>query len=388
LQVLYELYADTVRQKLQKLGLEGLDLDDMVQTVYTVAGRRMSQIPKDEEGSRRWLLDVARKHAANWHRLYRHTFEMLDVEAVDYALSLPEDPEAYLALRDLVHETSRRLDPIDREVIMRHDVEGESLQEIADWLGITKSGAHVRLNLARERFIAMFFKLQRRPRAGIPALLAAAQGFIDSTIEGVFGDKRPIYQRLRVFFMQIWRLSRPVTTIGLITVVSPEETEPTCGPRAAPVPVEDAEPVADGAGHLDFSATNSPRPARPRISNLQGVMLTHRIPIPAPKPAPVPEPELPDEPNDGSEKPALLEHDVLKFAAECILHKQPELALVWLRYHEMNFLPPKQGLVVANLKKLVDGLNGQEKRTEEKLPEQFHPRTYLSGKMIKQLSKD
>jgi hypothetical protein len=41
-----------------------------------------------------------------------------------------------------------------------------------------------------------------------------------------------------------------------------------------------------------------------------------------------------------------------------------------------------------NVKKLVEDLNKPEKPVDEELPRKFHPRTYLGGKMLKQLSKD
>jgi RNA polymerase sigma-70 factor, ECF subfamily len=158
---LYVKYAEAVRAKLRRRGIEGVDLDELVQDVFCIAARRHKKIPKDNEGARRWLLDTARKHSANWHRLYRHIYETFDNEQIKRVPAPPEDTEGYLMVRDLVRQTMLRLDPIDREILARHDIDGESLQEISRWLGMTKSGAHVRLQGARERLRSQIERLGR-----------------------------------------------------------------------------------------------------------------------------------------------------------------------------------------------------------------------------------
>jgi RNA polymerase sigma-70 factor (ECF subfamily) len=159
---LYRAHAEAVRQRLQRLGIEEPELEELVQNVFLIALRRYSQIPKNGEDARRWLLDVARKEAANWHRLYRHTYEeVVDPEVLVAVLAEPEDRENDIAERELVRLALMELGPVDLDVLRRHDIEGESLQVIADWLGLTKSGAHVRLNHARERFVGHLNRLRR-----------------------------------------------------------------------------------------------------------------------------------------------------------------------------------------------------------------------------------
>jgi RNA polymerase sigma-70 factor, ECF subfamily len=164
LEVLYLKYADAVRAKLRRRGIEGVDLDELVQDVFCIAARRYKKIPKDDEGARRWLLDTARKHSANWHRLYRHTYEQFGQEAEEAIRNTsaePEDPAAYFIRRDLVRRALSKIRPEDADILARHDLDGESLQELARWLGITKSGAHVRLQGARERLRLQVDRLSR-----------------------------------------------------------------------------------------------------------------------------------------------------------------------------------------------------------------------------------
>ncbi|MDC0748111.1 sigma-70 family RNA polymerase sigma factor [Polyangium mundeleinium] len=165
-EVLYELFLAEVRDRLGSLGLQGDDLEELVQIVFTVANRRTAVIPRNDEAARRWLMEVCRKQVSNFRKLYRHAYEVLDPEAVADAVAQPEDPEQYHATIALVQAAARLMPEDEREILLRHDVEGESLHEIAKWLGLKKSGAHVRVKQARARFVEKLalIEAQRRGR--------------------------------------------------------------------------------------------------------------------------------------------------------------------------------------------------------------------------------
>ncbi|MDI1479868.1 sigma-70 family RNA polymerase sigma factor [Polyangium sp. y55x31] len=177
-QVLYELFLGEVRERLGSLGLYGDDLDELVQIVFTVANRRAAVIPRNDETARRWLMEVARKQVSNYRKLYRHAYEVLDPEAIADAVAEPQDPEQYHATIALVQAATRLMPAEEREILLRHDVEGETLHEIAKWLGLKKSGAHVRVQQARARFVEKLAlveaqkKGRRRKRRFVPAWFA------------------------------------------------------------------------------------------------------------------------------------------------------------------------------------------------------------------------
>ena len=152
-EVLYSLFQTEVREKLAALGLRGEDLEELVQIVYTVANRRAAVIPRTDEVAKRWLLEVCRKQVSNFRKLYRHAYEVLDPGAIEEAIAYPEDPEEFHATIALVQAAARLMPDEEREILLRHDVDGEPLQEIAQWLGLKKSGAHVRVKQARAKFI-------------------------------------------------------------------------------------------------------------------------------------------------------------------------------------------------------------------------------------------
>ncbi|UQA55549.1 RNA polymerase sigma factor [Polyangium aurulentum] len=158
---LFREHRKAMKAALRRLSIDGVDADDLVQNIFYVAHQRSAKLPQDAEGVKRWLLDVARKHAANWHRLSRHQCEVLGRhELVIGAAADPADPEAHLALRDIIGRALGKLDEDERRILMLHHMGGATMQELGELLGLTKSGAHVRLRTAEERMRKMVRRYQ------------------------------------------------------------------------------------------------------------------------------------------------------------------------------------------------------------------------------------
>jgi RNA polymerase sigma factor (sigma-70 family) len=162
---LYAEHATAVRTTLRRRGVPEDELGDFVHAVFSIAQARHERVPKNKSGARRWLLDVARKVSANWHRLYQHFYEVLEPEAIADAIAEPEDMEGHLEMCLDIHTALGRLAPEDQELLWRHAVDGESLQELAPWLGLSKSGVHVRLVEVKQRMRAL---LQKDPLPAQP----------------------------------------------------------------------------------------------------------------------------------------------------------------------------------------------------------------------------
>jgi RNA polymerase sigma factor (sigma-70 family) len=142
-----------VKATLRRVGVAAAEVDDLVQNVFVVAQRRVTKLPKDAEGARGWLLDTARKHAANWHRLCRHQYEVLGCdEIVNETAAEPKDPEAQLALRDLVWRALDKLDDDERRALIGHHLGGQTMSELGKVLGLSRAGAYVRVRKAEKRF--------------------------------------------------------------------------------------------------------------------------------------------------------------------------------------------------------------------------------------------
>jgi RNA polymerase sigma factor (sigma-70 family) len=149
---LFKEHRKSVKAILRRVGVDGPEVDDLVQNVFVVAQRRIAKLPKDAEEAERWILDVARKQAANWRRLYRHHYEVLGGdELIAEAVAEPADPEAHLVLRDRVWRALGKLDASERRILIGHHLGGETMEELGELLGLTKSGAYARLQRAEKR---------------------------------------------------------------------------------------------------------------------------------------------------------------------------------------------------------------------------------------------
>lgn len=148
---LFIAHRADVTATLRRMGVAAAELDDLVQDVFIVAHRRIANVPKDAEGAKGWLLDTARKLAANWHRLRRHRYEVLGWHHVIANLAAePADPEAYLVLRDIVRRALSKLKDDDRLILVLYHLEVESAEELGERFGLTKSGTYARLHGAEE----------------------------------------------------------------------------------------------------------------------------------------------------------------------------------------------------------------------------------------------
>jgi RNA polymerase sigma-70 factor (ECF subfamily) len=150
--VLFRAHAEAVESVLLRLVADVVEVDDLLQDVFATAHRKRARVPSNAEHAKSWLLDVARKKAANWRRLFRHTHEVLGCPAVvRRAVAEPGDPEAHLALCNFVLHVLEELEEPERRILVLHHVVGETLEELGAQFGVTRSAAHARLEKAEKR---------------------------------------------------------------------------------------------------------------------------------------------------------------------------------------------------------------------------------------------
>jgi RNA polymerase sigma factor (sigma-70 family) len=142
------------------------DAQDAVAEVFLTAWRRLDDVPRGE-AARVWLYATARRVIANQRRSTRRRAALAERIALTAPLQDPPgDSED-----SLVHEALRRLNPIDREVLLLSEWEGLSPAQIASVLHCARVTARGRLHRARRRFRSTFEELaasdrgERRSRA-------------------------------------------------------------------------------------------------------------------------------------------------------------------------------------------------------------------------------
>ena len=158
-------YFANVWRFLRTLGVPYHALDDATQEVFLVAARKLSAI---QPGAERSFLFGAAVHVAREARR-RHGREELTDDPDDGSLELaqlstPEDSLDRKEERDLLMSLLAGLTDELRTVFVLYEIEGETMLEIAELLGVPAGTVASRLRRAREQFEARLQRHQLRMR--------------------------------------------------------------------------------------------------------------------------------------------------------------------------------------------------------------------------------
>ncbi|MEU7741738.1 RNA polymerase sigma factor [Nonomuraea sp. NPDC049158] len=126
------------------------DAADVVAETFTVAWRRVEELPEGEEATL-WLYGVARKVLANHYRgdnRRRARSVELDAEMADL---YGESPDSGVELA-AIGQVLQSLSDDDREMLSLVAWEGLDREEIATALGLSRNAVRIRLHRARKRF--------------------------------------------------------------------------------------------------------------------------------------------------------------------------------------------------------------------------------------------
>ncbi|MFT4259532.1 RNA polymerase sigma factor [Microbacterium sp.] len=119
------------------------DADDLTAEVFETAWRRRDDVPRDHELP--WLYRTAGFVLANHRRRAKGLPLQLAEEPVD------GDHAHRIAERDRISRALAALSERDREILLLHAWEGLNGEELAEALGVSRSGAHAALSRARAR---------------------------------------------------------------------------------------------------------------------------------------------------------------------------------------------------------------------------------------------
>lgn len=124
------------------------DADDLTAEVFMIAWRRRDDIPRDAELP--WLYRTAGFVLAN----HRRRPVALPLESAPERAS-PDHADS-IAQREEISRALALLRPRDRAVLLLHAWEGLDGTELADALGVSRSGAQAALSRARARLRAVW----------------------------------------------------------------------------------------------------------------------------------------------------------------------------------------------------------------------------------------
>lgn len=140
----------------------GSEADDVVQEAFLAALTTRS-LPEGDLGA--WLRSITARKALDWLRRKRRRKEYFlpEPDGLDEPQA-PGSQDAELAAIT-VRQGLARLRPIDRAVLLLADLEGRSMAEVAEALGITRAAAKLRASRARRKLARILNPAQARGAA-------------------------------------------------------------------------------------------------------------------------------------------------------------------------------------------------------------------------------
>ena len=143
---------DAHHQRLYRLARRMLrnadDARDLVQETFLRAARTPGSVPVGDSSEEAWLVRVLVNLCKDrWRQ--NATRQRLDVTCGLQPAAGPADPEAALVARSVIWRALESLAPRRRAVVIMHELEGASVQAIAQLLGV--AAVTVRWHLSRGR---------------------------------------------------------------------------------------------------------------------------------------------------------------------------------------------------------------------------------------------
>ena len=150
----YRDYASTIYRWVVFLGIHENNAEEVTQEVFLTAYRKIDTCAGEAQ-LKSWLFQITRKQAANYRRSAwfkriwnRQRTELSDQEAHDEKRGMT--PEMKQLLTSLPSNLT--------EVLLLHDLEGFTLNEIARMLNVPQGTIASRLRAARQRFTAEWWE--------------------------------------------------------------------------------------------------------------------------------------------------------------------------------------------------------------------------------------
>jgi RNA polymerase sigma-70 factor, ECF subfamily len=154
-------HFDTLWRFAARLGVPRQHVDDVVQEVFIIASRREASIAAGSE--RRFLISTTIKISANERR--RRARQLDRPALIENEPGDGPDGSALLERKHLLELLYAALDELSddhRSVFVLHELEGFTVPEIAELLGVPQGTAASRLGRARQSFAASAARLRAR----------------------------------------------------------------------------------------------------------------------------------------------------------------------------------------------------------------------------------
>lgn len=156
----FDAHFDYVWNSLRRLGVRESDLEDVTHDVFFAVSGKLREFDA-RRPLRPWLFGFAFRRAADYRRLARNRFEVVD--ASDEPRDPAPDPLENVISQEglaLARDALGALELGRRAVFILHDLDGVAMPDIALELGIPLNTAYSRLRLARGELAAALRRLR------------------------------------------------------------------------------------------------------------------------------------------------------------------------------------------------------------------------------------
>jgi len=156
----YQRELDYLMRTLRRLGVEAGDVEDLAQEVFLVL-RRTWQTYDPTRALKPYLFGIAFRVAASYRRKRWREVPLASIESPGHFPSPDRELEASQA-RALVLAALDRIPLKRRAVLIMHDLDEVSVQDVAATLSIPLFTAYSRLRKARRELEAAVTRVQKR----------------------------------------------------------------------------------------------------------------------------------------------------------------------------------------------------------------------------------
>jgi RNA polymerase sigma-70 factor (ECF subfamily) len=159
---IYEAHFGYVWHSLRRVGVPAADLEDLCHDVFVAFYRGLDGYDPARP-LKPWLFGIAFRVASDHRRRARHRFEVQD--SGDHADRRPgaDDRVAERQAQHLVERALGALDEDKRAVFILHEIDGQSMPEIATVIAAPLNTLYSRLRLARAEFANAVRRLRGEP---------------------------------------------------------------------------------------------------------------------------------------------------------------------------------------------------------------------------------
>lgn len=153
-EALYDQWFGDVSRWVRALGAREADRDDLVQDIFLVVHRRLSDF--DGQNVAGWLYQIARRKVRDYRRLLwvKHLFGSSSPPLADAMLATRQSPLDELLTkqkRDLLEQLLDKLNEDQRAAFVLFEIEGNSGEEIAVMQGVPINTVWARIHKARKK---------------------------------------------------------------------------------------------------------------------------------------------------------------------------------------------------------------------------------------------